>query len=57
MQDAQVEVYDLNGRLIHKQDITENITAINAESWLSGVYVWKVLANGREAESGKWVKE
>lgn len=40
---AHVEVYDMNGRLIHSQALTENMTAINAENWPSGVYVWSVM--------------
>ena len=55
--DARVEVYDANGRLIHSQGITENVTSINAEAWAEGVYVWKVMVNGFEAERGKWIKE
>jgi hypothetical protein len=54
---AQVEVYDLSGKLIHKQQITDNITPITTTSWPSGTYIWKVLANGKEAESGKWIKQ
>ena len=57
LQNACVEVYDMNGRLVHSQEITENVTSINAEGWPSGTYVWKVMANGKEAESGKWIKE
>ena len=54
---AQVEVYDLTGKLIHNQQITDNITHITTTSWPSGTYIWKVIANGKEAESGKWIKE
>ena len=57
LKDARVEVYDMNGRLVHRQDITENVTAINTTDWSEGTYVWKVMADGREAESGKWIKE
>ena len=57
LQDARVEVYDMNGRLVHRQDITENVTAIDAGDWAEGVYVWKVMADGKEVEIGKWVKE
>ena len=57
LQNARVEVYDTNGRLIHSQALTENVTAIDATDWAAGVYVWKVYADGKEAESGKWVKE
>ncbi len=54
---AHVEVYDLNGKLIHHQEITDETTSINAENWASGSYVWKVVSNGKEAENGKWIKE
>lgn len=40
-----------------KQEITENVTAIDAGYWAEGAYVWKVLANGKEGEIGKWVKK
>ena len=57
LHDASVEVYDVNGRLIHSQAITENVTAIDATDWAEGVYVWKVFSDGKEAETGKWIKE
>ena len=57
LKDARVEVYDLNGRMVYGREITENVTSINAEGWLSGTYVWKVIANGKEVESGKWIKQ
>jgi hypothetical protein len=57
MQNARVEVYDVMGRLVHGQEIAEGVTTIDAEAWPSGVYVWKVIANGKEAEMGKWIKQ
>jgi hypothetical protein len=57
LQNACVEIYDLTGKLVCKKEITENVTSINAESWPSGVYVWKVIVEGKEAEVGKWIKE
>ena len=57
LKDAWVEVYDMSGRMICGQEIIDNVTAINTTSWPSGSYVWKVIANGKEAESGKWIKE
>jgi len=57
LKDARVEVYDMSGRMIYNQEISENLTSINIESWPSGVYVWKVVANGEVVETGKWVKE
>lgn len=57
LQDAWVEVYDLNGRLVHRQAITENMTGIDATNWAEGVYVWKVMVNDKLAETGKWIKD
>ena len=65
LNDARVEVYDMNGRLIHSQALTENVTAIDATEWAEGVYVWKVYASdggpstgsGTLVETGKWIKE
>ena len=56
LRDAWVEVYDLNGRLIHSQAITGNVTAIDAGEWAEGVYVWKVISQGTVVETGKWMK-
>ena len=57
LQNARVEVYDTNGRLIHSQALTENVTGIDATDWAEGVYVWKVMADGKEVECGKWIKQ
>jgi hypothetical protein len=57
LKDARVEVYDMNGKLIHSQALTENVTRIDATDWAEGVYVWKVYANNKEVENGKWIKE
>ena len=57
LKDARVEVYDINGRLVHNQEITESITTINTKNWSDGIYLWEVIVNGKEVESGKWIKE
>ena len=62
LKDARVEVYDMSGRMVYRQEITENVTSVNTTSWPSGSYVWKVVAGTStgsvtEAESGKWIKE
>ena len=57
LQNACVEVYDMTGKLIHNTEISHNVISINAESWPSGTYIWKVISNGKLAESGKWLKE
>jgi hypothetical protein len=63
--DAWVEVYDVNGRLVYRQEITGNVTAINTTDWSEGSYVWKVYASGGGpstgsgtlVETGKWIKK
>ena len=57
LKDARVEVYDMNGRMVYRQEITENVTSINAEGWHSGAYIWKVMSDNKDAESGKWIKQ
>ena len=57
LKNARVEVYDMNGRMVYGQEITDNVTAVNTTSWLSGTYVWKVIADNKEAKCGKWIKK
>ncbi len=57
LQNAHVEIYDMSGKQIYNQEITSNITIINTSYWSSGTYIWKVIANGKEVESGKWIKQ
>ena len=56
---ARVEIYDLNGRLMHSQALTGNVTIVDAATWPSGTYVWKVVSTGSTTvvETGKWIKE
>ena len=54
---TNLKIYDLTGKLIYNQKITENITSINTENWPSGIYLWKVVSNDKDAKSGKWIKE
>lgn len=67
LQNSRVEVYDMNGRLVHSQTLTENVTAIDATDWALGVYVWKMYVGGPSTslgtagsttlvETGKWIK-
>ena len=65
LKDARVEVYDMSGRLMHRQDITENVTGIDAGGWAAGSYVWRVYTldggpstgSGTLVETGKWIRE
>ena len=54
---SHVELYDTGGRLVGRQDISDAVTTISTENLPSGVYVWKMIKDGSEAESGKWVKK
>ncbi len=61
LQNAILTVYDINGRKIHEQEITDEVTSIDASNWNSGTYVWKLGVRNeelgvKEMESGKWVK-
>ena len=57
LQNAEIIVYDVFGRIIHNQQITDNVTTINMSYLSSGTYMWKVVVDGKEVESGKWIKE
>ena len=59
VENAAVEVYDMNGRLVAQQPVTETETVLDATDWTAGTYIWKVVSTqtAREIESGKWVKE
>ena len=57
VENAAVEVYDMNGRLVAQQPVTETETVLDATDWAAGTYVWKVISAGKDVESGKWVKE
>lgn len=56
LQNAHIEIYNLSGKLVYSQEITDNITTIYMSHLPSGTYIWKVIANGKEAETGKWIK-
>ena len=55
--DALLQIFDIYGAKVIEMPLSREITVINTESWPAGVYVWKVIANGKEVEIGKWVKE
>ena len=73
LKDARVEVYDMNGRMVYRQEIAENVTGIDAGEWAAGSYIWKVYTldggpstlrpgsattgSGSLVETGKWIKE
>ena len=61
LRDCTLQVYDMQGRLVHQQEITDDVTSVDASSWKSGTYVWKLGMRNEElgikmVEEGKWVK-
>lgn len=61
LRNAVLSVYDINGRKIHEQEITDDVTSVDASKWQSGTYVWKLGIRNeelgmKEVETGKWVK-
>ncbi len=58
LRDCTLQVYDMQGRMVHKQEITDDVTSVDASGWSSGTYVWKLTNNNEQLtiEEGKWVK-
>ena len=58
LRNAVLSVYDIQGRKIHEQEITDDITSVDASKWQSGTYIWELKTeNGKlKIEEGKWVK-
>ena len=61
LRNAVLSVYDITGRKIHEQEITDDVTSVDASKWQSGTYVWTLGMRNeelgmKEVESGKWVK-
>lgn len=58
LRDCSLSVYDMQGRIIYQQEITDDITSVDASSWPQGTYVWKLTTNNEQntVEEGKWVK-
>lgn len=58
LRNATLCVYDMQGRKIHEQEITDDITSVDASKWSSGTYIWKLTVNNEQltVEEGKWIK-
>ncbi|MBQ2907724.1 MAG: T9SS type A sorting domain-containing protein [Bacteroidales bacterium] len=59
LRNATLQVYDMQGRIVYQQIITDEVTSIDTSKWKSGTYIWELgTENGsRILESGKWVKD
>jgi hypothetical protein len=61
LRNAVLSVYDIQGRKIHEQEITDDVTSVDASAWKSGTYDWKLGIRDEELgikviETGKWIK-
>ncbi|KAF0204010.1 MAG: hypothetical protein FD170_699 [Bacteroidetes bacterium] len=54
---ATLQLFDLNGRLIHTEEITADMQRVNTTTLPAGIYPYRISANNRVIGSGKWVKE
>jgi hypothetical protein len=58
LRDCNLTVYDMQGRIVHQQEITDDVTSVDASNWPSGTYIWELKTeNGKlKIEEGKWIK-
>lgn len=54
---AEMKLYDISGKELLKQNITENQTDINRKSLSEGVYFIRLVNNGGQSISGKLIFE
>ena len=59
LRDCNLTVYDMQGRIVHQQEITDDVTSVDASGWSNGTYIWKLTINNEQltVEEGKWVKD
>lgn len=53
---VQIEIYDLNGRQLLKDNIPPGISNFDTMSWTAGIYPYLFFYDGFKIGSGKWVK-
>jgi len=56
LKEANIEMYDVTGRLITQQNINKT-TTVNTSALHPGMYFYRILQNGVVKESGKWMKK
>jgi len=54
---GEFKMYDISGKQVLMQQITQSITQVNTEHLPIGTYIYKYVHEGKEIESGKWIKE
>ena len=55
-ENAVIQVFNIYGEQLVSLPLSGEAATINTEAWPSGMYVWKVISNGKLAEMGKWIK-
>jgi len=53
---AVMQVTEISGHQVYQTTLSDNLTVIEAESWLSGTYIWQIIYQDQVIESGKWIK-
>ena len=53
---AVIHVFNIYGEQITSLPLSNDATTINTETWPSGMYLWKVISDGKLVETGKWMK-
>ena len=58
LRNCTLQVYDMQGRMVYQQEITDDVTSVDASGWKSGTYVWELTINNEQltVEEGKWIK-
>ena len=53
LRNCTLQVYDMQGRMVHQQEITDDVTSVDASGWQRGTYVWELgTGNGSGNGSG-----
>ena len=50
-------IYDITGRQLFKQELTQAETKLDMSHWASGVYLYQVSQNGKNLYNGKLIKQ
>ncbi len=50
-------IYDISGKIVLQQQITDSNTSINIENLTRGTYIYKFYYGNQLSESGKWIKK
>jgi hypothetical protein len=54
---ATLQLFDLNGRMVHTEEITGDMQRVQTATLPAGIYPYRISTKDRVIGSGKWVKE